>query len=55
MHFTWRGHAVLVGGLELADSEQHHLDGSDEDASQAAVKYDVEQEDLNCKEDRHEA
>ena len=28
------------------------MDGSDEDASQAAIKYHVEQKDLNCKEDR---
>lgn len=45
---TWRGHPVLVGGLELADGEQHHLDGADEDAGQAAIEYHVEQKDLNC-------
>lgn len=50
--FTWRGHTVLVCGLQFIDGEQHHLDGSDEDASQAAIKYHVEQKDLNCGENR---
>jgi len=49
---TWWGHSVLVCGLEFADGEQHHLDGPNEDASQAAIKYHVEQKDLNCKEHR---
>lgn len=50
--FTWRGHTVLVCGLQFIDGEQHHLDGSNEDASQAAIKYHVEQKDLNCGENR---
>ena len=51
-HLTWGGHSVLICGLEFADGKQHHLDGSDEDARQAAIKNDVEQKDLNCKENR---
>lgn len=49
---TWWGHTVLVCGLEFADGEQHHLNGPNEDPSQAAVKYHVEQKDLNYKEHR---
>lgn len=51
-HITWRGHTVLVGGLKFTDREQQHLDGPDEDAGQAAIKDQVEQKDLNCKESR---
>lgn len=42
----------MVRGLKFTDGEQHHLDGSDEDAGQAAVEYHVEQKDLNCGENR---
>lgn len=52
VHFTWWGHSVLIGGLKFTDGKEHHLDGSDEDAGQAAIKYHVEQKDLNCKGDR---
>lgn len=50
--FTWRGDSVLVCGFQLTDGKQHHLDGPNEDASQAAIKYHVEQKDLNCGENR---
>lgn len=42
IHFTWWGHSVLICGLKFTDGEQHHLDGSDEDARQAAIKNYVE-------------
>lgn len=45
---TWRCYSVLILGLEFTDSEQHDLNGPDEDASQAAIEDHIEEEDLNC-------
>lgn len=45
---TWGCYSVLILGLEFADSEQHDLNGPNEDACQAAIEDQVEEEDLNC-------
>lgn len=40
--------SVLPGGLVAAQGEQQGLDGSDEDASQAAVENDIKQQNSDC-------
>lgn len=38
----------MPSGFEVAQGEEENLDGADEDPSQAAVKDEIEQEDLCC-------
>lgn len=40
--------SVLPGGLVFTQSEQHCLDGANEDPSQAAVEYNIEQRNFDC-------
>lgn len=40
--------SVLPGRFVVAQGEQQGLDGADEDACQAAVKDDVEEDDSDC-------
>lgn len=40
--------SVLPGGLVFTQSEQHCLDGANEDPSQAAVEYNIEERNFDC-------